>query len=1344
MSVLESGLGGNAGFGENSFKTTGVDEPSAYGTYDDCAVRIDLTSVFGENGIEFFGENYTEVWVNSNGLLTFEGPNTSYQPEGLSGLDQPAIAPFWSDVDIDKGGDIYWDVDPDSGKIVITWHDVAGYNAGAATNTFQVVLSNEGDDKFNVEFNYEDIGWADGGFGAATAGLTDGGIEDLDVPGSGDPDAILSWDGDGSDDDEDATILIEISGGRPKLEVLGSDSDDTLVEGVGGVAGGVITKAGDLIDAGDGNDTVDGGAGSDTIDGGDGDDVISGGSAEAIEWTAVGNNGDVTGDGLSNYFSFSAGAGDSATIRLNDSAFRVSGDNEADFVRIETTNETGRLTLSDFDPGTDKIVLQEDFTEISHSPSLLWDDVTITYANGNTQSFRIYADDDIGDAADLFTTEEPINLEDDDLLDGGEGADTFLVGFGFGADTIIGGGDGSGADQDVDRIDISVGTVGVSVAYETSGAGKLTDGFDTLTFEQIEALNLTNLDDIVDATADSVGVEVTAGDGDDTVLGGAGDDVFEGGEGADRLIGGEGNDLISGGAGDDFLKTGLGQDTLEGGEGADTLMNAAGDDSLVGGAGDDLIVATQGVDTLEGGDGNDTLMGGTDGDSVDGGADNDLILGDLAGVDFNTTGTDGVGVASGITDFPSTELSFEITFASDDTSGFPTLVSYATADSADAFQVNAVSGTIRVTIDDVTIDTGVSEASVFDGNLHSLGVTWDSSSGALEVYVDGTSQFSGTFQTGASIGGPGTLVLGQDADTPDGGFDGGQVFTGTVYGVRIYDDIRTSEEMVDSTHGVVSDTSDPNLVGNWVADPDGPGFTDQSANAYDMQMSGDVTQSWSAGNDTLLGGDGADTIYGGGGDDLIEGGDGDDVLRTGLGDDTVYGGAGHDTITNSDGDDSLDGGSGDDSIVATGGEDTLRGGTGDDTMKGGEDADTFIIEDDFGNDVITGGEGTTDSTDVDYDTIDLSALSGAVTLTWTGDEAGTITDGVHTITFSEIEAVIATEQDDLIDASDDTAGVDIDAGGGNDKIVGGGGDDTIDGGAGNDAILGGGGDDTFVFEAGDGSDTILDFNFGNTGALGDGDTTNNDFVDLSGYYDNLTELRADFDDDGVLNQSAGGNYADNTQMQSGDGLTFQGAERSSFTSDNTGVVCFTAGTRIAVPSGEVPVEALRVGDLVVTRDNGPKPILWIGMRHLTLDELTAAPELLPVHIEPTLLGTDRPLIVSPQHAILLRDGPEERLVRAKHLAETPGRGARIAWGKRRVTYCHIMLDGHEIIFANDAPAESFFPGPQALDMLPRADLREVFALFPELSGAACDWATARAVSRRHQLAPSLHAFAPAL
>ncbi|MBB3995807.1 hypothetical protein GGR95_003471 [Sulfitobacter undariae] len=291
---------------------------------------------------------------------------------------------------------------------------------------------------------------------------------------------------------------------------------------------------------------------------------------------------------------------------------------------------------------------------------------------------------------------------------------------------------------------------------------------------------------------------------------------------------------------------------------------------------------------------------------------------------------------------------------------------------------------------------------------------------------------------------------------------------------------------------------------------------------------------------------------------------------------------------------------------------------------------------------------------------------------------------------------------------------------GNDTLLGQAGDDVLSGGAGDDRLLGGDGDDVFVYSAGDGNDTIADFNVGNSGNLGDENTTNNDFIDLSGFYDNLSELRADYDDDGVLNQSTGTanggtvDFSDNDQFGASDSLTFENVDRTSFAPDNTGVVCFAQGTRITTISGVLPIEELRVGDFVQTKDNGLKPILWIGCRHVDQHELAQRPELKSIRLAPRLLGTEGALLVSPQHGILVKQDGEEILVRAKHLALMDGGQARVVINQRDVSYYHILLDGHQIVFANDAAAESFYPGRQAMLTLDTEDRSEVFKLFPEL------------------------------
>ena len=554
----------------------------------------------------------------------------------------------------------------------------------------------------------------------------------------------------------------------------------------------------------------------------------------------------------------------------------------------------------------------------------------------------------------------------------------------------------------------------------------------------------------------------------------------------------------------------------------------------------------------------------------------------------------------------------------------------------------------------------------------------------------------------------------------------------------------------------------------------GQGYTDAQG---DQITTGDDVIDGGAGNDTIDASTGNDTLIGGAGNDRLSGNAGNDVfdLRGG-GTDFVNGGDGYDIldasgittesfsvsffnieeIHASDGGDSWYWNGSTESILFYGGagDDSVYAGAGNDTLYGGDGSDTFTFENNFGSDTIIGGTGG-----ADYDTLNFTYITTALTVTYTGDGAGTITDGTNTVTFSEIERLNLSNQADSADASADTAGTEISAGAGNDTITGGtgndtlwggndddlvsggdgddillgdsgndtvhgdAGDDSLWGGAGNDFLTGGAGDDIFYYSIGGDADTITDFNTGNTGTLLDGDSTNNDFIDLSNYYDTLWELHADQADDGILNQSNDGvdgvDYSDNNQFGTGS-LTFTGAtaDNSFFTTENTGVTCYLAGTRILTPTGEVNIEHLRAGDLVTTSDHGAQTIRWIGV-----SEVNATPAIAPVHIAKGALGAGLPrrdLFVSPQHRMVARSrivarmtGEKEALVAANKLTALPGISVSGAAG--RLCYYHLICDAHEIIFAEGAPSETLLPGPQARAMMAPAAWKELITIFPELA-----------------------------
>lgn len=193
MATIYTGLGGPMGYGEGSFRGS----PLTSGNYDDGSIRVNIGSVFDEGGIDFFGTKYESIYINTNGLITFASAQTSYTPTSLAALNFPAIAAFWSDVNISSGSatgnnNIYWDLDPANDTVTITWLAVRPYS-GTGSNTFQVQLTHTGDGNFEIEFLYQQIQWTNGFSGVAQTGFTDGGTIDYVLPGSGNTAALQQY-----------------------------------------------------------------------------------------------------------------------------------------------------------------------------------------------------------------------------------------------------------------------------------------------------------------------------------------------------------------------------------------------------------------------------------------------------------------------------------------------------------------------------------------------------------------------------------------------------------------------------------------------------------------------------------------------------------------------------------------------------------------------------------------------------------------------------------------------------------------------------------------------------------------------------------------------------------------------------------------------------------------------------------------------------------------------------------------------------------------------------------------------------------------------------------------------
>lgn len=166
--------------------------------------------------------------------------------------------------------------------------------------------------------------------------------------------------------------------------------------------------------------------------------------------------------------------------------------------------------------------------------------------------------------------------------------------------------------------------------------------------------------------------------------------------------------------------------------------------------------------------------------------------------------------------------------------------------------------------------------------------------------------------------------------------------------------------------------------------------------------------------------------------------------------------------------------------------------------------------------------------------------------------------------------------------------------------------------------------------------------------------------------------------------------------------------------DSSTPPCFVAGTLILTPDGERLIEELEEGDEVVTVSGRSRRILWTEGRHIPVFAFERDPELRPIRIAAGAIGNSRDLIVSPQHKVLLTGayveiyfGETEVLAPAKGLLS----GDRIHYCDvdSGVIYHHILLEQHDVLWANGVPAESLYLGNQMSEPV----LRELSVLLPQ-------------------------------
>ncbi|MCR8722912.1 Hint domain-containing protein [Frigidibacter sp. ROC022] len=183
------------------------------------------------------------------------------------------------------------------------------------------------------------------------------------------------------------------------------------------------------------------------------------------------------------------------------------------------------------------------------------------------------------------------------------------------------------------------------------------------------------------------------------------------------------------------------------------------------------------------------------------------------------------------------------------------------------------------------------------------------------------------------------------------------------------------------------------------------------------------------------------------------------------------------------------------------------------------------------------------------------------------------------------------------------------------------------------------------------------------------------------------------------------------------------APRHEIKQDAKAVICFTQGTKLRTPDGDRRVEDLAPGDRVITRDDGAQEVYWVGSSVLTGARLHVSPELRPIRIRAAALGSDLPdgeLLVSPQHRVLVRGraaralfNTDEVLVAAADLIND--HSITTVHSLKSLTYYHLALARHQVVWANGVPSESFHPGEAALSRLEGQQLERLLRMFPDVA-----------------------------
>lgn len=683
---------------------------------------------------------------------------------------------------------------------------------------------------------------------------------------------------------------------------------------------------------------------------------------------------------------------------------------------------------------------------------------------------------------------------------------------------------------------------GESLHYRVlDGSGSANVNLDVLVLDGATGDGRNNL---LNAAGHSRSVQISGGDGNDSVWGGNNDDMLAGNAGSDDIRGHGGNDLLFVDAAD------LNNGHVSGNDGIDTLIvtgNAGVNVTLLshqveaayGGEGHDILSGAGLWDDLPiyGGDGNDTITGGEANDRLSGDSGNDQINGGHGGdIILGGTGADTLNGDNG----DDLILGGDQTDALNGGNGDDNLIGGAGADTLygnnhdDVLDGGAGADVLNGGYGDDILRGGDGADSLFfwRGDDHMSG-----GAGNDNFYLQSDAQYGSDAHWGWTIaqGGTGFDTLYVNMSTSGYYTDSIQRIGGNQWQLllrnspdtKVVIDLQDIERVQYSDGRVITlstntslDTSDNYQRVN----PDAY-LGDSAVNSgMSIHYVGNILAGWT-GNDTIAGSNGTniidgaqgadqiagfvgnDTLYGGGGADEMWGGDDNDSLHGGSGADAMTGGNGNDTLYGEQGADQMWGDAGNDLMIGGAGGDMLSGGSGNDELHGHDSNDNLFGGE--GNDSLYGGTGSDRLNGNEGDDL-LQGHQGADQIT-----GGTGNDTLHG--HDGFDVLYGDAGSDLIQGGQD-----------DDWLFGGDGADTLEGGNGRDVLNGGEGAD--VLNGGDGILDVANYEGSSaavtinleTGAASGGDAEGDTITNIenlvgSSHSDSLT-----------------GNWADNI-IEGGDG-----------------------------------------------------------------------------------------------------------------------------------------------------------------------------------------------------------------